>query len=509
MDLTPAAQYVRMSTDKQDLSPDLQKAAIAAYAASHNIEVVATYEDGGKSGLQIVNRAGMKRLLADVEGRDCPFSKILVYDISRWGRFQNTDASAYYDYHCKLNGVTVVYVAEPLSDEASPFASVLKNLKRAMAAEYSRELAAKTAAGQERVMALGYQMGPTPCLGFRRVAVSADGSKRRVLERGERKPRETDRVSWALAPDEELELVRRIFHVYASTRVTLKQIAATLSTEGHRTANGDVITRDMLSTLLSCEAVIGSFVWGRLENARTRTIRPRSEPIRIKGSVPAIVDEDTWLLVQDKRAATGNIKRTQTRLLADLREALRLTPDLTARDLASHGCAHVTTYRRAFGSFPAAISLAGGDANAMKVGAARHHSERATVCYRFSLDVVQLLKEHGIRSTQHGRFRTITLNDAVTLRVHPVWIARKGSRSMWSVGDFESICAFQEVLIMRMNPDGVTALDFFTVPAPYFRTEFPRWLSLNVPPTIGRFRLADRQQLVDRLTQLAQGTGRR
>ena len=40
-----AAQYIRMSTDKQDLSPTLQKDAIAAYAEARGMQIVATYED--------------------------------------------------------------------------------------------------------------------------------------------------------------------------------------------------------------------------------------------------------------------------------------------------------------------------------------------------------------------------------------------------------------------------------------------------------------------------------
>jgi DNA invertase Pin-like site-specific DNA recombinase len=444
----------------------------------------------------------MKRLLADVEERDCPFSTILVYDISRWGRFQNTDASAYYDYHCRLNGVTVVYVAEPMSDEGGPFASVLKNLKRAMAAEYSRELAAKVTAGQERVMALGFQMGPTPCLGFRRVAVAADGSKRRVLERGERKPRETDRIEWALAPEGEVELVRRIFHLYASSNVTLKHVAKRLRKEGHRTANGDLITDDMLSNLLSCEAVIGNFIWGRPENARTRTIRPRTEPARIEGCIPTIVDRDTWLAVQDKRAATGIVKRSKSQLLADLREALKRTPDLTSRDLTFHGCAHIKTYLRVFGSLRAAIGLAGGDPSASKAGAVRRYSMRAAISRRFANDVVNLLKEAGTDATQHGRYRTITLNDTVTIRVHPVWITKKGCRSLWRVDEFESVCELQQVLIVRMNPDGETARDFLLVPAAYFRSRLPRWLSLNMTEAVRQFQLTSGKQLIEKLERL-------
>ena len=60
-----AAQYIRMSTDKQDLSPSVQKEAIAAYAAASGMEIVASYEDEGRSGVHLKNRPGLLKLLRD------------------------------------------------------------------------------------------------------------------------------------------------------------------------------------------------------------------------------------------------------------------------------------------------------------------------------------------------------------------------------------------------------------------------------------------------------------
>ena len=50
--------------------------------------------DAGKSGLNIRGRNGLTRLIDDVEAGDPGFEVILVYDISRWGRFQDADESA-------------------------------------------------------------------------------------------------------------------------------------------------------------------------------------------------------------------------------------------------------------------------------------------------------------------------------------------------------------------------------------------------------------------------------
>src|SRR4051812_933196 len=81
------AQYVRMSKDDQDYSPFNQEEAIAAYAFAHNLEIVRTYVDEGRSGLHLDRRCGLKELLNDVQSRLADFSAVLVYDVSRWGRF--------------------------------------------------------------------------------------------------------------------------------------------------------------------------------------------------------------------------------------------------------------------------------------------------------------------------------------------------------------------------------------------------------------------------------------
>ena len=95
-----AAQYVRMSTDHQRYSTENQQAAIAKYASQHGMDIVRTYADEGKSGLSLEGRDALKRLIHDVESGQPDFGAVLVYDISRWGRFQDADESAYYEYLC-------------------------------------------------------------------------------------------------------------------------------------------------------------------------------------------------------------------------------------------------------------------------------------------------------------------------------------------------------------------------------------------------------------------------
>src|SRR5580698_6808673 len=127
--LIRAAQYVRMSTEHQRYSTENQAKVIARYAADHGMEVVATYADSGKSGLTLNGRAELQKLLAEAESGHADFSVVLVYDVSRWGRFLDTDESAYHEYVCRRAGVNVHYAAEQFVNDGSPMSTLVKAVK--------------------------------------------------------------------------------------------------------------------------------------------------------------------------------------------------------------------------------------------------------------------------------------------------------------------------------------------------------------------------------------------
>jgi DNA invertase Pin-like site-specific DNA recombinase len=146
-----AAQYVRMSTEHQQYSTENQSHAIRIYAERRGIEIVRTYADEGRSGLRLAGREALTRLIADVQSGKADFEAILVYDVSRWGRFQDADKSAYYEHICTRAGISVHYCAEQFENDGSPVSTIVKGVKRAMAGEYSRELSTKVFAGQCRL----------------------------------------------------------------------------------------------------------------------------------------------------------------------------------------------------------------------------------------------------------------------------------------------------------------------------------------------------------------------
>jgi DNA invertase Pin-like site-specific DNA recombinase len=83
-----------MSTDLQRHSIDNQPDAIALYAAQRGLTITRSYEDARRSGVELDGRVALRNLLSEVRSGRADFRTILVYDVSRWGRFQDSDESA-------------------------------------------------------------------------------------------------------------------------------------------------------------------------------------------------------------------------------------------------------------------------------------------------------------------------------------------------------------------------------------------------------------------------------
>ena len=138
-----AAQYVRMSTEHQQYSTENQSDKIREYATRRHIEIVRTYADEGKSGLRIDGRQALQQLIEDVQSGNADFQVILVYDVSRWGRFQDADESAYYEYICKRRGIQVAYCAEQFENDGSSISNVFKADRKSTRLNSSHEFVSR------------------------------------------------------------------------------------------------------------------------------------------------------------------------------------------------------------------------------------------------------------------------------------------------------------------------------------------------------------------------------
>jgi DNA invertase Pin-like site-specific DNA recombinase len=265
------------------------------------MEIVRTYVDSGKSGLTIENRPGLRQLIADVEKGSPGFTAILVYDVSRWGRFQDVDESAFYEYRCRRARIGLHYCAEQFTNDGSTLTALVKTLKRTMAAEYSRELSAKVFAGQSRLTEHGFRQGGMAGYGFRRLLVDEHATPKYVLKLGEQKSIATDRVVLIPGPQDEIDVVRQVFRLFALEHRSPKEIANLLNRRGVPGAEGQPWTRYRIDQMVNNPKYIGANVTNRTSGrlGSRRVNNPPEMWVRKDHAFEAIVDSGLYQKAQE------------------------------------------------------------------------------------------------------------------------------------------------------------------------------------------------------------------
>lgn len=283
--LIRAAAYVRMSTEHQQYSTNNQMDTILEYAERRGMEIVKTYSDEGKSGLNIQGRDSLGQMISDVQNKTTDFACILVYDVSRWGRFQDADESAYYEYICRRAGISVHYCAEQFENDGSPVSTIVKGVKRAMAGEYSRELSSKVFQGACRLIQMGYKQGGAAGYGLRRMLVDQSGAHKGLLKIGEHKSLQTDRVILVRGPDDEVANVRWMYDAFVRQGLPETVIAKTLNARGLRTDFDREWTRGTVHQVLTNEKYIGNNVYHRtsFKLKKKHVLNPPDRWIRAEG----------------------------------------------------------------------------------------------------------------------------------------------------------------------------------------------------------------------------------
>jgi DNA invertase Pin-like site-specific DNA recombinase len=359
--LEPAAQYVRMSTEHQQYSLENQSDAIRAYAALHNFEVIQTYSDSAKSGVILRNRPGLQQLLKDVVGASASYCAILVYDVSRWGRFQDTDEPAHYEFLCRSAGIPVHYCAETFANDGTLASLIMKALKRTMAGEYSRELGVKVLAGQTRLARMGFKQGGLAGYGLQRVLVSPERKTKQTLAVGERKSIATDRVVLAPGAASEVQCIRMIFNMLVVESLSVGDIARELNRKRIKNFSGSEWKYQSVSNILTHPKYSGCCVYGQTtQKLYTPTIRiPRTEWVVTPGAFEPIVNPATFEKAQEiLRARTVN--KSNDQILCELKAHLVSNRKLSIKTInETEGLPSPSTIRERFGSMRNAYSLIG------------------------------------------------------------------------------------------------------------------------------------------------------
>jgi len=291
-------------------------------------------------------------------------SSILVYDVSRWGRFQDADESAYYEYICRQAGVAVHYCAEQFENDGSPVSTIVKGVKRAMAGEYSRELSSKVFQGACRLVQLGFRQGGTAGFGMRRVLLDQSGEKKGELKMGEQKSIQTDRVVLVPGPEEEVNTVRWIYQAFVSEGKPEAEIAVALNAQGIKTDFERAWNRGTVHQVLTNEKYIGNNVYHRtsFKLKRKHVLNPPERWIRAEGVFEGIVEPGVFLRAQEMILARSQ-KLTDEEMLEKLRAVLKQHGRISGILIdEAEGLPSSSAFSHRFGTLVNAYRLIGYDA---------------------------------------------------------------------------------------------------------------------------------------------------
>jgi DNA invertase Pin-like site-specific DNA recombinase len=281
-----------MSTDLQQFSTENQLDTIRRYAEQRGYKIIRVFEDSGRSGLNLDGRDGINSLMREVQSGTADFQAILVYDVSRWGRFQDADQGAYHEHVCSRAGIRVHYCGEQFDNDGSIGSILLKNVKRVMAGEYSRELSVKVFAGQCRLIEHGFRQGGPAGFGLRRLLIDESRNSKAELGRGDRKSLQTDRVVLTPGPLEEIEQVQRIYAMFVEEGKSEREIALELNRRGIMSDLDRPWTRASIHQILTNEKYIGNNIFNRVSYKlkQRRIVNHPDTWVRADGAFPSIVD---------------------------------------------------------------------------------------------------------------------------------------------------------------------------------------------------------------------------
>lgn len=455
-----------MSTEHQQYSTENQAAAIGQFAKARDMEIVRTYADHGKSGLNLAGRLGLRQLLEDIRAGGIDFEALLVYDVSRWGRFQDADESAYYEYVLKQAGVHVHYCAEPFENDGSLSSALVKTLKRTMAGEYSRELSAKVFAGQCRLIELGFRQGGPAGYGLRRHLVDQNRTFKQVLLDGERKSLQTDRVVLAPGPPEEIEVVGRIFRDFTEAGLSEREIAEALNRQGTLSDLNRPWTRSVVHQVLTNPKYIGANVYNRrsYKLKRKRVKNPPEMWVTNTGAFPPLVARETYEYAM-RIIADRHRSYTDDDLLDRLRALLAQVGRLSgiiiddAEDMPSS-----SLYAARFGNLPRAYGLIGWapgrDYSYLAINKLIRSQHQPLVD-----QIKGDLRAAGAHVDQHAKTDLLTINAEYTASLVLARCLESNAGTQRWVVRFDAALRPDITIAARLRPGNQGVLDYYILPA--------------------------------------------
>jgi DNA invertase Pin-like site-specific DNA recombinase len=310
------AYYRHSAQDRQENSIPIQQDQVREWAANNGVEIIQEFADAGRSGLTAEGRPAFTEMMDRWVKQRADFDYVLCLDVSRWGRFQDIDLSAQYSAECKKHRKQVIYTTLGKPRENDPLYPVYVQFERFRAAQYSKELSDKVWRGCVRIVEQGYWAGGAPPYGLRRLLLDEQREPVRVLEPGQRKSIQNQRVTLVEGDPAEVAVIQRIFHEFVDLRYSQYRIAEGLQKDGILSPGGRPWAAGMVVQRLRNEKYVGTMVYNKTSQKLKTPIRPNppEQWVRTPEAFDGIVTLEQFLQAQEILARRREKYQTQEML---------------------------------------------------------------------------------------------------------------------------------------------------------------------------------------------------
>lgn len=270
--------YARVSTAEQaeeGYSIEAQIDAVKKKCGQENRQVINEYIDRGISGKSIEKREALKRLLKDAKTGQ--FEEVWVWKTNRLAR-NHLDLLKIVDELGKFN-VDFKSCSEAF-DTSTPTGKLMMNLL-ASVGEFEREtIVENVKIGMKQRAKMGKWNGGI-VLGYQSVKDGHDKEKSKLE-----------------IVEEEAEIVRMIFQLYASGR-GLRSLVNHINQLGYKTKKGNMFAIATIKGILQNPIYIGKIRYNRMQNWNEKRRKGKNaNPIIVDGEHEPIIGIDLWNKVQ-------------------------------------------------------------------------------------------------------------------------------------------------------------------------------------------------------------------
>ena len=267
--------YARRSTDRQELSVESQLSRLREVVRREGHTVFAEMVDDAMSG-SLDNRPNFEWISAQATSDDPPFDKVYVYDMSRLSRSLETRVRIQREF--VMNGVGIVSITQPFQE--GPDGDLHRNVVAVFDDHQLKQLSSLSRRGLEDVVLAGGYIGSKAPFGYIRV--------KKVLRDG--------REHWTLENDPVTGEIFRIWIKEPALRgITPLEIAISLNDAGIPSPGGKGWGKTVVTAMLKKMVYTGTGVLGERQSCR---FRPKTDPIYVPGSFPALMTMDEYKEIQ-------------------------------------------------------------------------------------------------------------------------------------------------------------------------------------------------------------------